>query len=140
MDPAEKNYYEVVIAGEVVTLTASESEDYIHKLARYLDKKIVAINRMNNSFAANSFYKTLLISINIADDFFKEKTKSQQLENHVVACEHELSELRTENNALIEQLREMQEDLANARNELGEYIDAFDKQDKQAANVYQFKK
>jgi len=133
MEPDEKNLVEVVIAGEVVTLTAAESEEYIHKLARYLDKKIVSITRINNSFAANSFYKTVLISINIADDFFKEKDKAQKLEAEAQAREKELEALRAENAGLAEQLRE-------AREELGEYIDAFDKPDKQAANVVHIKK
>ena len=75
------NTVEVVIDGEVVTLVGVESEEYIQRVARYIDKKISEINRSRKQpFAANSFMKTLLISVNIADDLFKERENYKKLE------------------------------------------------------------
>ena len=68
----DKTKLQVVIAGEVVVLTGEESPEYIQRLARYIDKKMHELSRKKKVVSFNSFTKTLLIAINIADDLFKE--------------------------------------------------------------------
>ena|GEM_PF-127020 len=73
----DKTKLEVVIAGEIVVLSGEESPDYIQRLARYIDKKMTTLGREKKIVSFNSFAKTLLVAINIADDLFKEIDKGE---------------------------------------------------------------
>ena len=132
MEQQEKNSVEVVIGGEVVTLMGEGSDEYFQKVARYIDKKIAEVNRAK-TFAGNSFIKTLLISVNIADDLFKEKDKNDELEKRTQFLEEELTQytkeigkLESENLLLKDKLSQLQLELNNSRNELEAYIEEFD--------------
>jgi len=50
---AEKNKVEVRIAGKDYTLVGCESEEYIQKVALYIDKKMTEIMRMNNKLSTS---------------------------------------------------------------------------------------
>ena len=134
-----KNSVEVVIAGEVVTLTGVESEEYIQRIARYIDKKIAEINRTHKSFSINSFLKTLLISVNIADDLFKTKEKNQRLNTEVLSAKKEIDKLQTRNANLGEKNKSLQEELANAQRELAECSEALQKSINESSNIFQLR-
>lgn len=84
----DKTKLEVVIAGEIVVLSGEESPDYIQRLARYIDRKMTQLSREKKVVSFNSFAKTLLVAINIADDLFKEVDKNE-------ATRLEFAELQT---------------------------------------------
>ncbi|MCL2851842.1 MAG: cell division protein ZapA [Defluviitaleaceae bacterium] len=115
-----KTKLQVVIAGEVVVLTGEESPEYIQRVARYIDKKMHELGRTKKVVSFNSFSKTLLIAINIADDLFKEIDANEKirLEYAKLQTDHTLmsdefdllkSSARVANQKLEEQLN------ANAR-------------------------
>lgn len=132
MDNPGQNAVEVVIAGEIVTLTGQESEEYIQRVARFIDKKIAKLKKEKKTLGVNSFMKTLLLSVNITDDLFKETDKNEGLVNELNRCKRELAgyqkelgKLQDENLLLAARLRETRMELTNARAELDEYMDAF---------------
>lgn len=74
----KKNKVEVNICGKSLVLIANESEDYIEKISSYINKKMCEIKNTHNAS-----YKSLLLSINIADELFKEREKTQQLQKNI---------------------------------------------------------
>ncbi|MDR1066833.1 MAG: cell division protein ZapA [Clostridiales bacterium] len=99
----DKNTVEVVIDGEIVTLSGTESAEYIQKLALYIDRKISELSGGKKFFGVNSFTKTLLIAANIADDMFKEKENAENVRKTLALRETEIERLKTENARLAEE-------------------------------------
>ena len=91
-----KTKLQVVIAGEVVVLSGEESPEYIQRLARYIDKKMFELGRMKKVVSFNSFAKTLLIAINIADDLFKEIDTNENIRLEFAKLQTDHSLLRDE--------------------------------------------
>ncbi len=66
---ADKNKVNVRIAGKDYTLVGNETEEYIQKVALYVDKKLNTI--MNQNSKLSTSMASVLTAINIADDYFK---------------------------------------------------------------------
>ena len=90
----DKTKLQVLIAGEVVVLSGEESPEYIQRLARYIDKKMFELGREKKVVSFNSFTKTLLIALNIADDLFKEidTNEDMRLKHAELLMEHKALE------------------------------------------------
>ena len=69
----------VDIFGESYTIKGGENEDYIKKLADYVNKRMVEIS---NKFGSMSQTKVaILAALNITDDLFQIKEQGLELEN-----------------------------------------------------------
>ncbi len=93
---AAKTDTQVVIGGKMFTLSGYESEDYLQKVASYINGKI-------NEFAKMEAYKrqpmdmqNVLLELNIADDYFKALKQISTLEEEIEAKEKELYDLKHE--------------------------------------------
>lgn len=64
-----KNRVAVRIGGKEYTLIGLESDDYIQKVASYIDKKLVEVQKKNPKL--NSSMIAVLTAVNVADEFFK---------------------------------------------------------------------
>ena len=91
-----KTQLQVIIAGEVVVLSGEESPEYIQRLARYIDKKMYELGRVKKVVSFNSFAKTLLIAINIADDLFKEIDTNEDIRLEFAKLQSDYAFLRDE--------------------------------------------
>ncbi len=136
MDKDNKNVTTVSIFGENIELIASESEDYIHNLARYINKRMSAIQRTSRCVAASANMMKTLTVINIADDYYKEKTINSQLNQTVELYSAEISSLSQrlnslseENAALTEALKEKTAQEEAVRRELNEFLENFGRMD-----------
>lgn len=105
------NRVEVVIDKVVYELTSSESVEYIQTVANYIDRKIKSIYSTRSEAAMNPRLRTLFISLNIADDLFKEKEKSKAME----------SKYEKELNAFKEENWKLKKDFGNIKAELDNY-------------------
>ena len=77
---AIKTDTEVIIAGKVFTLSGNESEEYLQKVASYINNKIAEYNG-NDSFKRQPMdIQNVLLQLNIADDYFKAKKQISILE------------------------------------------------------------
>jgi cell division protein ZapA len=123
---SEVNKVEVVIGGEIITLKSAESEEYIHKLARYVDRKINQMKAVNSNASINEKTKTIFIAVNVADDYFKTMDKFTKLkeehEKYIVA----LGEEQEENILLHEKILDLQYQLNKSREELEDFMKSFD--------------
>lgn len=85
---------EVIIGGKVFTLTGNESEEYLQKVASYINSKINEYNRMDSFKRQPMDMQNVLLQLNIADDFFKAKKQISVLEEELQNKEQELYRLK----------------------------------------------
>lgn len=93
---AVKTDTEVIIGGKVFTLSGYESEEYLQKVASYINNKMNEYNKVD-SFRRQPFERqSVLLQLNIADDYFKAKKQIEMLEEEIKAKEKELYDLKHE--------------------------------------------
>ena len=91
---AEKTSAEVVIGGKVYTLSGYESEEYLQKVAVYINGKINEFDSIEGYQRFPADMKATLLKLNIADDYFKAKTQAEKLEREIEAKEKEIYDLK----------------------------------------------
>ena len=93
---SSKTDTEVIIGGKVFTLSGYESEEYLQKVASYINNKITEYNK-NESFKCLTLdMQNVLLQLNIADDYFKAKKQINILEEEIQTKEKELYNLKHE--------------------------------------------
>ena len=93
---AVKTDTEVIIGGKVFTLSGYESEEYLQKVASYINNKMSEYNKVD-AFRRQPFERqSVLLQLNIADDYFKAKKQIDVLEEEVKVKEKELYDLKHE--------------------------------------------
>lgn len=93
---AVKTDTEVIIGGKVFTLSGYESEEYLQKVAMYLNNKIADYNKEENFKRLPIDTQNVLIELNIADDFFKAKKQIEVLEEDIANRDKEMYDLKHE--------------------------------------------
>lgn len=96
---AENKKVEVLIDGRNFTIVGNEPGDYIRSIASYVDDKIKDMTEKNNRLSASM--AATLAAINITDELFKARK--------------ELSNLKLESKAPMEQYNELSEALEDAK-------------------------
>ena len=89
-----KTNAEVIIGGKVYTLSGFESEEYLQKVASYINAKINEIDEVEAFRRFPNEMKATLIELNIADDYFKAKSQADKLELELEAKEREIYNLK----------------------------------------------
>ena len=134
---SSKNKTQVIIAGKIYTLSGYESEEYLQKVAAYLNGKITEFRGMDGYHRLSQEMRSILMNLNIADDYFKVRKKIEELEEDIQYIEsdpgrvrakelyefrHEMitTQVRLENaekekNALEEKNAQLQEELIRLR-------------------------
>lgn len=93
---SEKNYVEVLIDGMVFTLAGTEDEGYLRRVAAYLNEKIGEVKRVPGFTRMNADYQTLMVQLNLTDDYFKEQERADTLESQKGILEKEAYSLKHE--------------------------------------------
>ena len=91
---AEKTSAEVVIGGKVYTLSGYESEEYLQKVAAYINGKLNEFNSIEGYQRFPADMKATLLELNIADDYFKAKAQAEKLEHEIEAKEKQIYNLK----------------------------------------------
>ena len=93
---AVKTDTEVIIGGKVFTLSGYESEEYLQKVASYINNKMNEYSKVD-AFRRQPFEKqSVLLQLNVADDYFKAKKQIDILEEEIKTKEKELYDLKHE--------------------------------------------
>ena len=87
---------EVLIGGKVYTLSGYESEEYLQKVALYINNKIAEYNKVESFRRQSLDTQSVLLELNIADDYFKAKKKVASLEEELTSKEKELYDIKHE--------------------------------------------
>ena len=89
-----KTNAEVVIGGKVYTLSGFESEEYLQKIASYINTKISEAEELDSFKHLTPDMRAILTELNIADDYFKAKAQVEKLELDLEAKEREIYNLK----------------------------------------------
>lgn len=93
---ATKTDTEVIIGGKVFTLSGYESEEYLQKVALYINNKVAEYNKIDGFRRQSLDTQGVLLQLNIADDFFKAKKQVALLEEDIQKKEQEIYDLKHE--------------------------------------------
>ena len=93
---ASKTDTEVIIGGKVFTLSGYESEEYLQKVASYINNKIAEYNKIEGFKRQPIDTQNVLLQLNIADDYFKSRKQIELLEEQLSEKEKELYDLKHE--------------------------------------------
>ena len=93
---ASKTDTEVIIGGKVFTLSGYEGEEYLQKVASYINNKISEYNKIDGIKRQPIDTQNVLLQLNIADDYFKLKKQIELMEEQLTEKEKELYDLKHE--------------------------------------------
>ena len=115
---AVKTDTEVIIGGKVLTLCGYESEEYLQKVASYLNNKLAEYGKLDNFRRQTLDIQNILMQLNIADDYFKAKKQLLTLEEEVESKEKELYDLKHQLIATQMRLENTEKSLRSMQTEL----------------------
>ncbi len=114
---ASKKSTDVMIAGKIYTLSGYEEEGYLQRVASYINAKISEITEREEFRRIPNDMKSILIQLNIADDYFKARSQYETLEGNYKKAEKDLFELKHELVDTQMKVEELLEKLASERSE-----------------------
>ena len=91
---SSKNYTQVNIGGRVYTLGGQEDEEYLREVAAYLNEKLDELHHMNGFGRLNPDMQSILIQLNVSDDYFRARKRADELDERVQDLEKEVYELK----------------------------------------------
>ena len=94
---------EVLIGGRVYTLSGYEEEEYLQKVAAYINNKLTEFSEMEGAAHLSADMRATLIELNIADDFFKAKDTIEKQEADIERKDKEIYDLK--HDRISEQIR-----------------------------------
>ena len=80
----------------IFTLSGFESEDYLQKVSTYLNHKIEECTSSDGYRKQSAEARSVLLALNIADDYFKAKKQGGALESDIEAKDKEMYDLKHE--------------------------------------------
>ena len=116
---SSKNNTEVILGGKVFTLSGYESEEYLQKVASYINNKLAEYSKEDSFRRQNAEVRANLMYLNIADDYFKAKklgdSLSEEIENkdkEIYDLEHELIAAQIKTDAAEKEITELKKEIA----------------------------
>ncbi len=91
---SSKNYTEVLIGGKVYTLSGFESEEYLQNVSTYINHKIEECGNSDDYRKQNADTRSVLLALNIADDYFKARKQGSSLETDIEDKDKEMYDLK----------------------------------------------
>ncbi len=109
---------EVIINNKRYTLGGYESEEYLQKVATYINTKYAELKKLDNYRNLDAEMRNVLLQINLTDDYFKLKNKMKTTEsdsdtksNEIFDLKHEIILLQTKLEAAQSELAKVKEDI-----------------------------
>ena len=87
---------EVLILGKVYTLSGYESEEYLQRVASYLNAKYTELKNTDSYRMLDMEMKNMVLQLNLADDYFKLKKQMEETNGDSVAKSSEIFDLKHE--------------------------------------------
>ena len=114
------NDIEVIINNKRYTLRGYESEEYLQKIASYINNKHSDFKKQDIYKMLDSETKNVLLEINIADDYFKIKNQVNEIELESNNKSTEIYDLKHEIIAAHTQIESMNMEIEHLKYELNE--------------------
>ena len=93
---ATKNTAQVLIGGKIITLSGYESKEYLQKVASYMNNKLAELSELPGYSRQPMETNHTLLSLNIADDYFKAKKQAEVYEQDLQLKDKEMYDLKHE--------------------------------------------
>lgn len=110
---ASKNYTDVLIGGKIYTLGGLEEESYLQQVASYINEKLAELRRQNGFLKQSEDYQSVMVYLNLADDYFKERehartllAQKEELEKEAYSLKHELVGTQMKIESLLLEMKE----------------------------------
>ena len=117
-----KNETEVVIGGKTLTLSGYESEEYLHRVATYINSKLADFKKSDVFRRQTIDMQAIMIELNIADDYFKAKKIADELEGsledkdkEIYDLKHELISAQIKMDTLEQEMKQLKSELAESQ-------------------------
>ena len=91
-----KNITEVVIAGKIISISGDEDAAYMTEVAAFINDKLAELKKSANYNRLSAEHKQILLGMNLADEYFREKKKNQILEAELELKDKEVYSLKHE--------------------------------------------
>ena len=114
---AVKTDTEVIIGGKVLTLSGYESEEYLQRVASYINNKLKEYSKLDGFTRQTPDRQNILMQLNIADDYFKAKKQGDSLENDIELKDKEMYDLKHELISAQIKLENAEKELAKIKDE-----------------------
>lgn len=88
-----KNRVKVSVDGKSFTLVGEETEEHMRQVAAYIDEKMAEVRGNAAAVTMDSSLAYVLTSMNVADDYFKEREYTAELEGRIIGLTARLREL-----------------------------------------------
>ena len=111
---------EVIIGGKVFTLSGYESEEYLQKVASYINNKLSEYNKVESFRRQPQDTQNVLMQLNLADEYFKAKKQISLLEEEIQSKEKELYNLKHELIASQIKLENMEKNIKGLQTEVND--------------------
>ena len=116
---SSKNNTEVILGGKVFTLSGYESEEYLQKVASYINNKLAEYSKEDSFRRQNAEVRANLMYLNIADDYFKAKKLRDNLpeekenkDKEIYDLKHELIAAQIKTDAAEKEITELKKEIA----------------------------
>ncbi len=117
---AAKNDVQVLIGGKVYTLSGYESDEYLQKIALYINNKIDEMDQIPNYRRMSMDMQKVLLELNMADDYHKAKDQISVLEADIEEKDKNEYDLKHELIAAQIHLEEAEKQIEGLKNEINE--------------------
>lgn len=91
-----KNTIEVVIDGKILSVSGEEDAVYMTEVAAFINDKLKELQKTDHYGRLSAEYKQIMLGMNLADEYFREKKKAEILEAELELKDKELYSLKHE--------------------------------------------
>ena len=118
---SSKNKTEVLIDGKIYTLSGYESEEYLQRVATYINNKLAELKKLDGYGRLSQENKSILLELNVADYYFKAKKQVEMIEDELTQKDQELYDLKHELIGAQIKLEDGAKELAALKESVAEY-------------------
>ena len=118
---ASKTSLKVLIDGKPITLAGYEEEEYLQKVANYINRKIAGFSEVPGYSRMASELKGTLLALNIADDYFKAKKQAAALEESMEAKDRDAYDLKQDLVTMQMEKEKLEKEVASLKKELEKF-------------------
>ncbi len=123
----EKNRVVIEVMGHQYTVVGRETEEHLHSIALYVDKKIKELHKKGRTM--NYTMLAVLAALNITDELFKIKQELEVLRKQAAKPGKELEDIRY-------QLRKSKEEHGKLKTETRNLKQQLNNSQEEASNIY----
>ena len=85
-----------MIAGKIISISGEEDAAYMTEVAAFINDKLLELKKTANYGRLSAEQKQILLGMNLADEYFREKKKNQILEAELELKDKEVYSLKHE--------------------------------------------